>query len=93
MSQIGFMKGKQTMTQWVCHQGEHGSWYLVVKALQGIIVMPQCICLLLCVPDDCRQNILIAMQGAVKNEEWAGWDSAAAKEDKASHANDEWGKW
>ena len=31
--------------------------------------------------------------GASKDEEWAGWESAAAKEDKASHTADEWGKW
>ena len=38
-------------------------------------------------------RLRLTMQGASKNEEWAGWESAAAKEDKASHTNDEWGKW
>lgn len=35
----------------------------------------------------------IAVQGAPKSEEWAGWETAAAKEDKAGHTTDEWGKW
>ena len=35
----------------------------------------------------------MAMQGAPKNEEWAGWESAAAREDKAGRTTDEWGKW
>jgi len=34
-----------------------------------------------------------AVQGGTKNEEWVGWEGKAAKEDKASHSNDEWGKW
>ena len=33
------------------------------------------------------------MQGAPKNEEWAGWEGTAAKEEKPSHTNDDWGKW
>ena len=33
------------------------------------------------------------MQGAPKNEEWAGWEGAAAKEEKTGPSNDDWGKW
>ncbi|CAK0786036.1 hypothetical protein CVIRNUC_009249 [Coccomyxa viridis] len=32
-------------------------------------------------------------QGAPKAEGWAGWESAAPKEEKAAASHDDWGKW
>lgn len=34
-----------------------------------------------------------AVQGAPKAEGWAGWESAAPKEEKAAASHDDWGKW
>ena len=60
---------------------------LVCSRTVHVSVPCRCVCLMIAIESPA------AVQGASKNEEWAGWESAAAKEGKASHTTDEWGKW